>query len=138
MFQCKNFETIFIPIFETSQMAKRSKRKITSKTARSMLTFAHYRFKQFLKAKAEEYGCKVVEVSEAYTSKTCSYCGTMQEIGSKKILQCKGCGAVVDRDLNGARGIYLRALGTSPITGFAPVNATAELCNRNVAKVQQK
>lgn len=124
-FLCRNFETIFIPTFETSQMTKRSKKKITSKTARSMLTFAHYRFKEFLKTKAEEYDCNVIEVSEAYTSKTCSYCGEMQEIGSKKIFRCKSCGAVVDRDLNGARGIYLRSLGASPITGFAPVNATA-------------
>jgi putative transposase len=137
-FLCRNFETILIPTFETSKMTKRTSRKIGSKTARAMLTFAHYRFKEFLKVKAEEFGCRVVEVSEAYTSKTCSYCGNVQEIGSRKIFKCKSCGAVIDRDLNGARGIYLRALGASPIIGFAPVNATAELCNRNFVKVQQK
>ncbi len=124
---CKNFETIFIPTFETSEMSKRSQRKIRSKTARSMLTLAHYRFKEFLKVKAEEYGSTVVEVSEAYTSKTCSYCGTQQEIGAKKVMKCKGCGAVVDRDLNGARGIYLRALRASSVCGLSSANATAEL-----------
>jgi len=55
----------------------------------------------------------VIEVSEAYTSKTCSYCGKMHKIGSKKRMKCS-CGADIDRDLNGARGIFLRALAVTP------------------------
>ena len=35
-----------------------------------MLTFAHFRFKQFLKHKAAELGADVMDVNEAYTSKT--------------------------------------------------------------------
>lgn len=104
-FLVTNFETIFIPTFETGQMVS----KLRSKTARSMLTFAHFRFKSKLKAKAEEYSCKVVDVNEAYTSKTCSYCGTIQNIGGKKQFICQ-CGVSVDRDLNGGRGILLRSL----------------------------
>lgn len=106
-FLVRNFEVILIPTFETSEMVK----KLNNKTARNMLTLAHYSFKQFLKAKAEEFSCSVLEVSEAYTSKTCSYCGTMHNIGSKKVMKC--C-STYDRDLNGARGIFLRALGASP------------------------
>jgi len=109
-FLVTRFDRIFLPTFETSQMVT----KLQSKTARSMLSFAHYRFKQFLKAKAEEYSCEVLEVSEAWTSKTCSYCGRIHQIGRKKVLKCT-CGCTVDRDLNGARGIYLRALGASPL-----------------------
>jgi putative transposase len=108
-FLVTRFSEIVIPTFETSQMVT----KLRSKTARSMLTFAHYRFKQFLLAKAEEYSCKVRIVSEAYTSKTCSYCGRIQNIGSKKVFKCS-CGVNADRDLQGARGIYLRALGALP------------------------
>jgi putative transposase len=99
------FDKVFLPTFETSQMVT----KLHSKTARSMLSFAHFRFKSFLKAKAEEYSCEVVDCNEAYTSKTCSYCGKLHNIGSKKIMRCE-CGANVDRDGNGARGIFLRAL----------------------------
>jgi putative transposase len=33
---------ILLPTFETSEMTNRSKRKIRSKTARQMLTWAHY------------------------------------------------------------------------------------------------
>jgi putative transposase len=104
-FLVRNFDIILLPTFETQQMVS----KLHHKTARMMLTFAHYRFKNFLKAKAKEYSCEVVDVSEAYTSKTCSYCGKIHNIGSKKTMRC-GCSATVDRDLNGARGILLRAL----------------------------
>ena len=64
-----------------------------------------------------EYSCNVIEVNEAYTSKTCSKCGKLQNIGSKKIFRCK-CGLEMARDLNGARNIFLKniylALAASP------------------------
>lgn len=104
-FLVRNFDTIFLPVFETSQMVT----KLCSKVARSMLSFAHYRFRQFLKFKAREYSCEVIDVNEAYTSKTCSYCGKIHNIGKKKQLKCS-CGANVDRDYNGARGIYIKNL----------------------------
>ena len=107
-FLVTNFETVLIPTFETSQMVT----KLYSKVARSMLNWAHYRFKQFLKFKAKEYSCKIIEVDESYTSKTCSYCGKIQNIGSKKIIKCS-CGIKVDRDYNGARGIYLKNIALS-------------------------
>lgn len=109
-FLVNNFSVILIPTFKTSQMIG----KLRSKTARMMATLAHYSFKQFLKTKAEEYGCEVIEVNEAYTSKTCSYCGTINKIGSKNILKCSNCEVEVDRDLNGSRGIFLRELAASP------------------------
>jgi putative transposase len=110
-FLVTRFDVILLPTFETQQMVS----KLHSKTARAMMTWAHYRFKQHLKAKAEEYSAVVVGVNEAYTSKTCSYCGTIQNIGSKKRFRCS-CGVDVDRDHQGARGILLRALSvtTSP------------------------
>jgi putative transposase len=85
-----------------------------------MLNWAHFRFKTFLKMKAVEYSCKVIEVTEAYTSKTCSYCGRIQNIGSKKNLVCK-CGISVDRDFNGARGIFLKTFteNTQGLGGYA-------------------
>lgn len=107
-FLVKWFDVIYFPKFRPSEMVT----KLHSKVARSMLSFAHHRFAQFLKFKAKEYSAQVIEVSEAFTSRTCSYCGKQHVIGSKKVLKCS-CGAKVDRDLNGARGIYLRALSAS-------------------------
>lgn len=103
LYLVKTFDTILIPSFETSDMVT----KLNSKVARAMLGWAHYRFKTFLKYKAEEYSCNLVEVNEAYTSKTCTACGKQQNIRSKHVLKCS-CGISIDRDINGARNIFLK------------------------------
>ncbi|MEH1784846.1 MAG: transposase [Nostoc sp.] len=71
-FSVDNFDVILLPTFETSQMSKKGKRRIRSKSVRQMLTLSHYQFKQFLKHKAFEYRKVVLDVNEAYTSKTVS------------------------------------------------------------------
>ncbi|WP_293109217.1 zinc ribbon domain-containing protein [Moorena sp. SIO3I6] len=68
-------------------MSKKGNRKIRSKTVRNMLTFAHYRFKEFLKHKAQETGKTVVDVCEAYTSKTVSWTGELVNIGGSRIIR---------------------------------------------------
>lgn len=103
LFLVKTFDCVLIPSFETSDMVT----KLHSKVARAMLGWSHYRFKQFLKCKAQEYSCNIIEVNESYTSKTCTNCGKQQNIGSKKIMKCS-CGLELDRDLNGARNIFLK------------------------------
>ena len=125
LFLCKTFDLIFLPTFETSEMvAKRNKqsaRKLDNKSSREMLTWSHYRFKQKLKSKAEEYSCEVWDCGEAYTSKTCGVCGHMSNIGSAERWKCKHCGTRHDRDINGARNIFVKnmflALRDSAITG---------------------
>jgi putative transposase len=54
----------------------------------------------------------LLDVCEAYTSKTASWTGEIKQIGGAKII--KSGGLVVDRDLNGARGIVLRVLVDTP------------------------
>ena len=109
-FLCKHYDLIMLPKFETSQMVIKRKRKIKSKTARAMLTWAHYRFRQRLIAKAREYsGCWIKIVDEAYTSKTCGRCGHLNErLGGKKVFHCSQCELTIDRDINGARNIFLK------------------------------
>ena len=75
-----------------------------------MIGWAHYLFHQHLTAKAEELGVHIIIQNEAYTSKTCSMCGNMQAIGGSETYNCRRCGVRMDRDENGARGIFLRAL----------------------------
>ena len=79
-----------------------------------MLTFAHYRFKQFLKWKCECTGKQLVEVNEAYTSKTHPQTGEVRNIGSSKTIRLLD-GSLADRDIVGARNILLRALVDSPM-----------------------
>ncbi len=112
-----NYTVIFLPTFKTSDMVAKVGRKIGSKTARAMLTWAHYRFKQTLKHQAELRSCEVVEVSEAYTSKTCTSCGQVHtKLGGSKVFKCPNCGHCLSRDFNGALGIMLRALRDTSTT----------------------
>jgi len=104
-FLCESFDIILLPSFETSQMvtkkANGKKRKINSETVRRMLTWSHYSFKQTLISKAREYPWVEIKiVNEAYTSKTCSWCGVIKDnLGGSKTFHCKSCGTVVDRDV---------------------------------------
>lgn len=96
-------------------MCKRAERKLRSKSVRQMLTLSHYSFKRFLKHKAHECGKLVIDVCEAYTSKTVSWTGEIiANLGGRKTIKSSD-GHVMNRDLNGARGIFLRALGDSPL-----------------------
>lgn len=107
----KNYKHIFLPTFETSKMVVKKKRKITSKTARNMLTWSHYRFKETLKFHALKRGCVVHDVTEEYTSKTCSKCGHVHEkLGGNKKFKCPNCGHSLSRDWNGAINIFIKSL----------------------------
>ena len=109
------YDVILLPTFETSEMVVRGKRYLRRQSVRSMLTFAHYRFKQFLKHKAFEAGKLVLDVNEAYTSKTVSWTGeVVRNLGGAKVIRSGRDGQAMDRDLNGARGIFLRALVDTP------------------------
>ena len=112
-FLVDQYDLILLPTFETQKMSARAGRKLRAKSVRSMLTFAFYRFSQKLETKAKSLGKLVLRVSEAYTSKTASWSGEIVNIGSSKTI--KSNGIVMDRDLNGARGILLRALGDNPL-----------------------
>ena len=108
---CQNYKIILLPKFETSHMVLKNSRKIRSRTARTMLTWSHYRFRIFLLHKAREYNCKVIECTDEYTSKTCGHCGQINDgLGGSKIFQCNSCKVEMDRDANGARNILLKLL----------------------------
>jgi putative transposase len=80
-----------------------------------MLTLRHYKFKHRLGYKAEQRRKLVIEANEAYTSKTVSWTGEINpKLGGSKIVRSSD-GQRMDRDINGARGIFLRALGDTPI-----------------------
>ena len=109
-----NYQVILLPTFETQDMTRRAGRRIRSKTARMMLSLRHYEFRQRLKWKAWQRGALVVDVNEAYTSKTRSWDGVIKSnLGGASVIRDES-GFGMDRDVNGARGVFLRALGDSP------------------------
>ena len=114
----RRFDTLLLPEFKTKQMTQRKHRDdgkprtIRSKTARAMLTWAHYRFRQRLTHKALEHGKEVVTVTEEYTSKTCGRCGHVNAKFSSKTFKCAACALEMDRDANGARNIFLKHIAS--------------------------
>ena len=108
------FDIILLPAFETSEMVLRGARKLRAKSVRSMLSYAHYRFQRFLAWKCWQRGKELLLVNEAYTSKTCSWSGEIiPNLGGARVVRGSD-GLTMDRDKNGARGIFLRALGDTP------------------------
>ena len=106
-FLTKRYRVIFLPIFKTKQMCAKNNNK---KVNREMYNLAHYRFKERLKYKAKLNNCTVIDCCESFTSKTCTNCGILNDIGSKKKYSCEKCNHSIDRDLNGARNIFIRCL----------------------------
>jgi transposase len=111
---CETFQLILLPKFQVSNMVnKKTGRKINSTTARQMLSWGHFRFRERLQCKAHQYPwCKVVIVDEAYTTQTCGKCGILNKaVEGNKTFKCPACGFTWDRDLNGARNILLKYAG---------------------------
>ena len=78
-----------------------------------MLTLSHYRFRCVLEHMCWKNGKKLIICNEAYTSKTHPITGELiANLGSKEVI--KTVLGEVDRDINGARNILLRALGNAP------------------------
>lgn len=108
---CLNYNLIYLPEFKTSQMVNKHNRKLNSKSARAMMTLAHYRFRECIKNKSKHFtNCKVVICTEEYTTKTCGKCGNMYEIDGAKTYICKKCDYKADRDANGSRNILLKEI----------------------------
>jgi len=118
-FLCENFAIILMPTFETKNMSAKNKRKIRTKTVRSMLGFAFYKFKQRLEWMARKMGVTVVRVSEAYTSKTHPETGEIFNVGSRKTIRLSS-GIQVDRDISGARNILIKFLTNILAMGDLP------------------
>ena len=69
---------------------------------------SHYKFKQHLINKCDEYGCNIEIVTEEYTSKCCSRCGILSDNYKNREKTCISCNLKIDRDLNGSRNILIK------------------------------
>lgn len=103
----KNHDSIAIENLQVANMLK------NHKLAQSIADAGWGMFTSFLKYKSEWYGCNILEIGTFEpSSKTCSCCGS---INKELILQdrewtCKGCGTLLDRDINAAINIKNFAL----------------------------
>jgi IS605 OrfB family transposase len=118
----KKFGLIVVGDVSPSKIAR-------SRFAKSVLDAGWADLKQMLSYKAIRHGGGTLQVSERYTSQTCSECGSLPASRpkgiaglSKRVFECDECGAVQDRDVNAAINILRCGLasligGTPPLAG---------------------
>jgi putative transposase len=114
-FLLDNFSKILLPSFGTQKMLNKETRPFGKRTARDMLSWGHYEFKQRLlwKAKRRNRSGDVFIVSEEKTTMTCGNCGHLdRNVGGSKIYNCSECHTVIGRDINAARNILIRNMGS--------------------------
>lgn len=102
-----NYDIIVFTDFKVSQMLKG---KLNKKTKRLMGMFSFFSFKQKLIWKCKTHDKQLLIINESYTSKTCTCCGFVNKKNSNETLSCSKCGFKLDRDIIGARNIYLKSV----------------------------
>jgi putative transposase len=82
-----------------------------TKLAKSVLDASWSAFRTMLKYKSQQAGVWFEEINEAYTTQTCSYCGSRDSspkgragLGIRE-WTCQQCGTLHDRDVNAAKNI---------------------------------
>ena len=87
-FLTKEYDAVYLPKLNfhgCRKMNKRSKEKLA--TLRHCALFDRIQMKT-----RENQTCRLYEVNEAYTSKTCCKCGSIdKDLGNKNIYNCKNC-----------------------------------------------
>jgi transposase len=104
----KKYDHVILPKLNVSFMAKR-KSGLGCRTRTSMIQLRHAAFRRRLIETSTLYGGqKVYCGGEAYTSMTCSSCGTLnRKLGASETFKCATCLYCSDRDVNAARNILL-------------------------------
>ena len=85
-------------------IAKNTKGRLSRSSRQRISQWSYYTQKQYLKYKGEEVGIEVVEVNEAYTTKTCPRCGNYNRPKNRNYA-CAYCGMRCHRDAVGAYNI---------------------------------
>ena len=106
----RNNDFIFYGNINSHNIVKNGKNRTLNREVNNL---KFYKFKERLLYKAHQYGNKVYLVNEAHTSKTCSCCGCITEVGSSKIYTCRGCKRVIDRDINSGKNILMKGIITN-------------------------
>lgn len=122
----KNYGMIVMSDFRVSELFKL--KRLNKQSKRIMAVQSHYKFKQRLMSKCADRNVRLCIVDESYTSKTCTNCGNLHtNLGGSKTYICSKCSINLDRDVNGARNIFIKNFsifdkfvqyGVSPVTPY--------------------
>lgn len=106
-FLSRNYRYILLPEFGTSKLQESD--NLQSITKRRMNGLAHYKFQLKMEHFCRKYGSELRIVDESYTSKTCGNCGNVKDdLGSACHYKCDNCSYSLDRDIHGARNIFIK------------------------------
>jgi transposase len=102
-------DVIFYGDIKSHNIVKKGKIKSLNKNFNDL---KFYVFRERLLYKASLNSKMVIKINEAFTTKTCSCCGTMKDVGSSKTYECDYCKAVLDRDFNASKNILMKGIIT--------------------------
>ena len=86
------------------------KSRLSTRVKFVLNSLSHYKFREHLLNKSQEYGCAVKIVGEEYTSMTCTNCGFKSKSYNNRIKSCSDCKYKLDRDIGGSRNILIKNL----------------------------
>ena len=105
----KNNDVIIYGDIKSHNIVKNGKNKILNTDLNNLKL---YKFKERLLFKATEKNKKVFCIKEEFTTKTCSFCGTLNDPGSSKIYNCLSCNKKIGRDVNASKNILMKGIKT--------------------------
>ena len=103
-----NYNHILLGNYSTKEMVENIKSNKMNKRIGSSLKF--YQFRQKLIYKCILKNCKFSLIDEYNTTKSCSNCSTLNNIGALRVYDCKQCLQSYTRDTNSSKNILLRAI----------------------------
>jgi transposase len=100
---------VFYEDFKSHEIVKNKKNHRLNKDINER---KFYLFKQRLQYKASVRNKQLYLVKANHTTKTCSFCGTLNNPERSKIYHCLTCKRTVGRDVNAAKNILLKGIIT--------------------------
>jgi len=104
---CENYTHVFLPKLNFHKMTS-----LNRKSKEKLASLSHCRMFDTIQNKTREHPwCHLLEVNEAFTTKTCCRCGNQNSnVGNSDVYRCidPNCGLVIGRDSNAAVNILLR------------------------------
>lgn len=101
----KHNDVLYVGDIKSHDIVNGGKNKILNRCFNDLKFFV---LKQRLIYKAGLKNKKVIYVKEHYTTKTCSCCGQLNNVGCSKTFNCKNCKLETGRDMNASKNIMMR------------------------------
>lgn len=108
-----HYKTILIGDMSVKGITNNQTSVLSKMTKRVGYRLKFYKFRQRLQYKCNINKINYKVIDERFTSKMCSCCGNCKEdLYGSKIYKCDECKMIMDRDVNGCRGIYIKSFDT--------------------------